>query len=103
MARGSKDDDAKNWTMGDMSRDQAEVNSVSEPEWIVLAQDAMTPTQYQKNIEALRRNAAKNGKVVGVQEHKDRRGNVTGYTVSIEQKNPKYRGGRKGAGKRKFK
>lgn len=93
---------AGDWGMGDMQRDQAELRAMTEPEWIVWSQDELTPSQYKRVIDTLKRNAGKNGKVIGVQEHKDRRGNVTGYTVSVEQKNPKYRGDRRGSGKRKF-
>lgn len=95
MAR-NRDDDAKNWSMGDMQRDQAEVSSVNEPEWLVEAQDELTEAQYAKNIDRLRRNAARNGMVVGIQKRGSK------YQVSIERKNPRYKGGRKGAGKRKF-
>lgn len=94
--------DAENWTVGDMQNDRAEIAGLNEPEWLVEAQDELTPAQYERSIEIMRRNAGKNGKVVGVTENKDRRGNVTGYTVSVEHKNPAYKGGRKGAGKRGF-
>lgn len=97
-----KKGNAENWSYGDALRDQAELRSAVEPEWLVEAQDAFTPTRFKQVIGALERNAAKQGKVIGVVEHKDRHGDVTGYTVSVESKNPRYTGGRKGAGKRKF-
>lgn len=100
MAKGKGN--AGDWTYGDMLNNQAELDSVNEPEWLVLSQDELTETQYKRVIGALERNASKNGLVIGVVEHRDRRGNITGYQVSVERKNPKYKRGGKGAGKRKF-
>lgn len=107
MARGrgkGSDDDASNWDMGKALQNQAEMDAATvEPEWLVLAQDSLTPRQFEGfNFEEKQRFAGRNGRVMTVTEHKNRRGEITSYTVSVEKKNPKYTGGRKGAGKRKF-
>lgn len=102
MARKDNPDDARNFTIGQMKDVHAELN---EPEWIVLAQDSMTPSAFDRfDLAKAKVAAGKNGRVIEVTKHTNRKGEVTSVTVSVEKPNPKFKGGKgaKGHGKRKF-
>lgn len=87
MPRGN----AEGWSYGDMLRNEAEVNSVNEPEWVVEQTTHMKQEELDRSLEGLKRIAAKNGKVIGVEEV------LGGYKVTVEHRTPEF----KGNGKRK--
>lgn len=82
---------AKDFSYGDMLRNQAEIDSVNEPEWIVDQTTFMKPAELERSKEMLQKQAAKNGKVIGIKETKG------GFIVTVEHRNPKYKpkGGKK--------
>jgi hypothetical protein len=66
-----------------MLRNEAEVSSAGEPEWIVESSTTMSGEELRRSRAKLEEAAKRRGKVIGVKLN--RRGD---YTVTVEHRNP---------------
>lgn len=71
-----KDDDAKNWSMGDMNEDRGKL----EEYWVVESTTYMTAEEWARAEKMLKRNAASQKKVIGAKKE------GKGYKITVERR-----------------